>query len=197
MKHFVALCLLALSAITACAQIPPPPNTWGEAVEGVQLRIALPKKLPVGWFPPTADKLLKLMPLFELQIRNRGTASITIDPIERLCPDTEIDDVWYGGMCVNTGGGSGGPMDIAPDSMSRVFFLRPAPAVARNTQSVDKIDFFELHPGSYRIRLQISALVQLPKSRNGIDTTDGKALTLISNRISIDIPASIIAQIEQ
>lgn len=190
MKHLVALSALAtLSVIVACMQIPPPADTWGEPLEGVQLRLTLAKSVPT-WLPLMSSA----MPVFELQIRNRGSTSITVNPYLVHCATTEIDDVWYADPCVLTGGAStvdlGPPMVITPGSIGDVFYARPKPAVAMNARQPSSIEYFDVPHGTHRVRLRI------PAGRDAIHTADGKALTLVSNCITIDIPESNAAPIK-
>ena len=183
MKRFVALSLVTLSAIAASAQIPPPAETWGEPVEGVQLRLAL----STTGLPPTPPGEL---PVFEVQIRNRGSSAVTVNPDMIDCADIEIDGVWYTQVCANTG--SSRPVDIAPGSRSDVMRMRPNDAYV----------MFEMHAkpapraGSHSVRVRNAAnsvyTVRADKKAGFVQ----KWLKLDSNRITIDIPASTTAQIK-
>lgn len=191
MKRFVALFLVGLSAIVASAQIPSSDGTWGEPVEGVQLRLELAKSLPPYWQPPSLDELMKRMPLFDVQIRNQGATAVTAQLDALDCAQIEVDGIWYrqGACAIGT---LRRPAVISPGSLSDVSFVHfQVPIMFEpNTQPMRK---FELRPGTHRVRLQI------PKFRDEIlpmHPTDEKEIALISNFITIDVPGSAAGQIK-
>jgi hypothetical protein len=158
----------------------PPDDAWGDPVDGVQLRLALATGMP-----PTPPGEL---PVFELQIRNQGSSAVTVNP-DMLCPDIEIDGVWYTQICVNTG--SSRPVDIAPGSWSDALRIRPNPAHV----------MFEMQgkpapragPHGVRVRNPAVYTVRADRTAGFVQVW----LKLVSNRITIDIPASTAAQAGQ
>ncbi len=59
---------------------------WGQAVQGVQLRLAISD----GPLPVRAE----LLPL-EVQLRNRGMGPVTFIGEAIIHPEIEVDGVWY------------------------------------------------------------------------------------------------------
>lgn len=166
-------------------RLPPvarPDDTWGDPVEGVQLRLAL----ATVSLPPTPPGQL---PAFEVQIRNQGSSTVTLIPDMLGCAEIEIDGVWYRHVCVNTGSR---PVDIAPGSQSAPLRMQPnASYLMFETQ-----DKPAPRAGPHEVRIRNSASVYAVRA----DRTAGFVqvwLKLVSNRITVDIPASTTAPARQ
>jgi hypothetical protein len=89
MKPLASLLLMSIAGVVsnANAQVAPGAGQWGEPVEGVQLQLAL---ATTG--PPTLPGEL---PALEVQVRNRGSTAVTVNPEALVYADIEVDDVWY------------------------------------------------------------------------------------------------------
>jgi len=180
MRRFVALpALITLSAIMASCQVAPPAETWGEPVKGVQLHLALAKT----GLPPTPPGQL---PDLEMQIRNQGSSPVTVNSDRFYCPDIEIDGVWYRSVCVVTG--SSGAGYIPPGSRSDVVRTRPNGYFVRETDKMIAMPVLSAGPHSVRVRNSPESVYTVRA-----DSTTGFVqvwLSLLSNRITIDIPES-------
>ena len=166
LHDFVALLFAAGSAMTGPAQ---EATTWGEAVQGAQLRLAVSD----GPLPVHAG-LLSL----EAQLRNRGADSVTFIGEAIIHSEIEIDGVWYvqawAGSCCSA------PREIPPGGKSEVFSLRVLPPQtftlgAAPTRALD------LKPGTHSIRIRTA-------SHEKIHVRLGSSpVTLTSNVVSVDI----------
>ena len=85
----LSLCSLA-SAQSATLQAASGADAWGDAVDGVQLRLDLAKN-PPPWPPQLPGEL----PHLEIQIRNIGTDVATFSCHVGQTSQIEIDGVWF------------------------------------------------------------------------------------------------------
>lgn len=156
-----------------------PDDTWGDPVEGVQMRLSL----ATTGMPSTPPGQL---PAFEVQIRNQGSSTVTVIPDVLGCAEIEIDGVWYRHVCVT---GNSRPVDIAPGSQSAVLRMQPnASYLMFETQ-----DKPAPRAGLHEVRIRNSRSVYAVRA----DRTAGFVqvwLKLVSNRITVDIPAATTAQ---
>lgn len=165
--------IAAMSSI-AGAQVAPDNDAWGEAVDGVQLHLALATTAP----PPLPGKL----PVLEVVIRNRGPTTVTADPEALVYANVEIDDVWYwqAGLAHY---GSVRPIDIAPGGQSDVWRMDILGFWAANSDGG-----FEPPAGQHRVRIRnLTTSANTVILRNA-PAGDGKTLELVSNRIVVDVP---------
>ena len=85
MAHWIsAFLLLAVPPMAAWGQ---EPQAWGEAVQGIQLKV----EVADGPLPLRAGEVLPL----QVQLRNRGTRPVSFVAEAIVHPDIEIDGVWY------------------------------------------------------------------------------------------------------
>lgn len=163
----------------ARAQTAPEAIVGGDPVEGVQLRLALatgllpllPRERGAPFHDPSS--LPGGVPALAVQIRNQGNTTVRVDPYELLAAEMEIDDVWHAQIHF---GRTALPIEIAARSQGdavrtahNVFLMYALGATPARP--------FEYRPGLHRVRV-----------RTEVSTVDGRRLTLISNRITINIP---------
>ena len=83
--HWIsAFLLLAVPPMAAWGQ---EPQAWGEAVQGIELKV----EVADGPLPLRAGEVLPL----QVQLRNRGTRPVSFVAEAIVHPDIEIDGVWY------------------------------------------------------------------------------------------------------
>jgi len=169
-----SLLLLAIAGMASSvgAQVAPDEEQWGEAIDGAQLHLALAMTGP----PALPGEL----PALAVQIRNQSATDLTANPEALDYADIEFDDVWYVQSFAITANAH--PVVIAPGSQKDVGLLRPIASnmYGANARSVRP---FELHPGPHRVRIR-----NLKGPNFGVYTDDGKAMVLLSNRITINVP---------
>ena len=151
-------------------------DAWGEAVEGVQLRVvAVP--LEKGVAPTKVD-----LPRFQVQIRNQGTRPVTFNPVAiTLSSNLEVDGEWYsapwGGSCCPA------QQTVPPGGRSAVFdvVFRNGPyALSPGSKAL------ALTPGTHSIRLRSAGGDRFSVTIEG--TAPGQVV-LVSNLITIELPA--------
>ncbi|MEO7193089.1 MAG: hypothetical protein ABI051_18750 [Vicinamibacterales bacterium] len=146
---------------------------WGDAVQGVQLRLAISD----GPLPVSAE----LLPL-EVQLRNRGMGPVTFIGEAIIHPEIEIDGVWY--AQVWAGSCCAAPREILPGGKGEVVSFRvlPGQVFAVGAKPARTLD---LKPGKHSVRIR-NVL------QDRIDVRLGSSpLVLMSNAVTIDIPASV------
>ena len=164
-----ALLLLAVPPMAGWAQEAP---AWGEAVQGMQLRV----EVADGPLPLRAGELLPL----QAQIRNRGARPVSFVGEAIVHAEIEVDGVWYvqawAGSCCSS------PREIRPGGKSEVFSFRvlPRQTFALNVTPARVLD---LKPGTHSIRIRSA-------SRDSFYVrSDSTPLVLTSNVVTIGIPA--------
>jgi hypothetical protein len=168
----------SVAAVSVAAGQTPPAVAWGEAVDGVQMRIAV---APTGPPPLPGD-----LPVFEVQLRNQGPDVIAVEPEALIFGDLEIDGVWY--RQIHAGSCCARPEQLAPGSVSAIQLLRvDNPLIEIDAPSVTA----EWRPGRHTVRVRTFA-----GPRFSIRSETDARLSLISNAIVVDIP-SISAADEQ
>jgi hypothetical protein len=156
------------------AAIQPAPletDSWGEPVDGVQLKLAASKTKP----PVPAQ-----LPPLEIRIRNQGSGTVIFVAEAIVLPNIEIDGVWYsmawaGSCCANpTEIGRGVTSAALPVAVnqSMLFELNARPART-----------FAARPGKHSIRVRSTS-----SDLFYVQSATGRRLTLVSNTITIDLP---------
>jgi hypothetical protein len=146
-------------------------DPWGEAVGGVHLKLVVSKTKPrvPGQLPP-----------IETQIRNQGSRPVTFVAEAIVLPDIEIDGVWYSmvrpGLCCSkpTEIGPGVTSATLPVAVNQSILFEPNARPART---------LALRPGKHSLRVRSTA----SDSFSYIRTSAGRPLTLVSNRITVDV----------
>ncbi len=164
-------CLYA-SAQSAANQPATEADSWGDPVDGVQLRLAVSKSPPL-YAPP---QLPGDMPHLEMQIRNVGTDAVNVSCYIGEMAQIEIDGVWYvsGGFGVTAS--CRPPPGLGPGTQSANIPLLANVIDGGKIVSADQI---HLAPGKHSIR------VRTPSS-GGVWTQGW--ITLVSNAITVEIP---------
>jgi hypothetical protein len=197
MKYPPALVALLLSALlqasihSASNQPASDANAWGDPVEGVQMRVTIPKDVQKNGAGGAivcvrAPSFVCGPPRVDLQLRNVGTDTVTFNPLAlaRLSR-IEVDGVWYAPAPLF---GSGSvTQDLAPGQESTV-----VPLAVQN-------HFFQLDskgaPSSKRLDLQRgkhSVRVKTYGGSFGVHGSANKVITVVSNLINFEttvIPA--------
>jgi hypothetical protein len=159
-------------------------DSWGDAVDGIQLRLTVTSAGDVPYERPGSS--LKPVPVdlphVECQIWNRGTAAF---PVTNSIRDSQfqIDGIWYGS---GPGGGSGGTLEtLVPGGQSHIYALMLRNGLyeldaqmARVRSTNGDFRILELKPGKHSVRV-----------RTGLNV-GGRQVTLISNTIAIEISAT-------
>jgi hypothetical protein len=106
MKELTLATLLLVCASSSVRPQSLETESWGESVEGVQLRLAI------------AQLATPQVPLFELRVRNQSNNAVTYvaEAIDTMA-EIEIDGIWYG--VASAGSCCTAPQTIAPGSQSR------------------------------------------------------------------------------
>lgn len=139
----------ALASSAAAQPASPQANTdtWGEPVEGVQMRLA--------FAPARSPALPGRLPALEVQVRNLGMSDVTVDLAALIFAQIEIDGVWYGQVAATTA-----PYPsfvLAPGSASQV--LRTihdglTSVYEWNARPARTLELRALSPGSHHVRLR-------------------------------------------
>ena len=171
------LTLAALLLVCASSSVRPQSletESWGESVEGVQLRLAI------------AQLATPQVPLFELRVRNQSNNPVTYvaEAIDTMA-EIEIDGIWYG--VASAGSCCTAPQTIAPGSQSRAIELR-----------LQSKTMFKLGPGGAPVNTQLWTLMpgrhtvrvrSRSRGRIGITVqgTTPHPIVLLSNAVSFDV----------
>jgi len=155
------------SALPAASQA----EEWGPPVEGVQLRL--------GLVPNGAPYLPGDLPLFQVQLRNRGTSPVSYQSEAIIFGELEIDGAWYGE--VHVGSCCSAVRDVAAGADSDVSSMR---VIASNTFQLKSPTPLVLTPGSHVVRVRTVA-----RQFFDIHTSTRSGLVLLSNPVSFNVPA--------
>lgn len=174
LRASVVVVLVALmdAATRAPGAEVPESDTWGEAVDGVQMSLSLATALPV---------LPGELPALGMQIRNRGSTAVSVQPEALYFAQIEVDGVWYAQDADIVGINS--HVIIAPGAQSAVGFSQPK-ALLMHEIGAKAPSRFVLRPGSHRLRVRNLTEQRLLNVR----TTEGRMLELVSNYVAIDVP---------
>jgi hypothetical protein len=158
-------------AVSLAAGQTPSAVAWGEAVDGVQMRIAVAPNAP----PPLPGDL----PVFEVQLRNQGSDAITVEPEAMIFGDMEVDGVWY--RQIRAGSCCAKSEQLAPGSTSAIRQIRvDNPLFTTDTPAAEA----NIGPGRHTVRVRTFA-----GPRFSIRKETVGRLSLISNAIVVDIPS--------
>jgi hypothetical protein len=151
----------------------PSAESWGEPVEGIELRLASKNTTSVS---------LGLQDL-EMELRNRGSMTVLFapDPLSHLV-NLEVDGVWYAPM--GAAGGDPSTRTLQPGMAAKVpvrfqTYLVELDASGNRLLSNKLV----LKPGRHTIR------VRTPDTRGiTIQDTTPRELRVISNHVVVDVP---------
>jgi hypothetical protein len=157
---------------TASAEV----ESWGEPVQGVQLRLVMPGNSVPGPFPPIG------LPALEMQIRNSSSGPVKFSWDWLSCGSAiEIDGVWYySGPCA--GNGAAGPV-LAPGAPSEMISLGFQSLTTDGKTLIAPKDL-NLRAGKHTVR------VKTPMS-SGVEDSHGQTLILISNAVTFEIGPAV------
>lgn len=148
-------------------------ESWGEPVDGVQLRLTRSARL--------TSMSSERFPALDAQIRNLGTEAVTYGAEAITFPNVEIDAVWYSqawaGSCCTS------PTTIDARGQSDLIALRLGHRALFEVD-VTPARTFNVRPGPHTIRIRTVSDEQF-SVRIG-----NRRIVLISNAITIDIPAA-------
>ncbi len=167
--------ILHASAQSAAPQPTFTTDSWGESVNGIQLRVARSTRISPqvpGWLPP-----------LEMQIRNLGEETFTFRNKSFLCgPGLEIDGAWYlPMMCV--GNGDGYKIELIPGAKPTSLYVGfDFLGLLDGDGKIVLREKFDLKPGKHSLR------VRTPDAFSDIQDPTQKPVTLVSNMITIDVP---------
>ena len=150
----------------------PDVESWGEPVQGVQLRLMMPGNSEPGPFPPVG------LPALKIQIHNGGSAPVRFSWDWLSCGSAiEVDDVWYNaGSCA--GNGASGP-PLVPGASSE--------KVSLNFQSLTTDGKTLIAPNGLNLRAgKHTVRVKTPMS-SGIEDSRGQTLVLVSNPVTFEV----------
>jgi hypothetical protein len=190
LKHSLAasslmllLCSLA-SAQSATVQAASGADAWGDAVDGIQLHLAVTKN-PPPWPPQLPGEL----PHLEIQIRNMGTDVAIFSCHVGQMSQIEIDGVWFDqGGFVETAT-CAPPPELGSRSQSANISL-PLQTLVINRKLVPA-DKLNLKPGKHTIRVMTAFG---DSGRFGVFVGGSATVALLSNAITIDVPGALTAR---
>jgi hypothetical protein len=147
-------------------------KSWGESVQGVQLRLVMPGNSTPGPFPSLG------LPALEIQIRNGGSAPVSFSWDWLSCASAiEIDGAWYySASCA--GNGAVGPT-LVPGASSEMMSLRFQLLTTDGKTLIAPKDL-NLGTGKHTVR------AKTPMS-SGVEDSHGQTLMLISNAITFEV----------
>ena len=169
-----ALVLLLIGIQPTTVQEPQVSDSWGQAVDGVQLRLAV-----------SANPLPALgeLPLLEVQLRNQGPGPMVFIGEAIGHPEVEIDGVWY----VQAWAGSccAAPREIPAGGTSEPSRVRviPAQTFALNVRPARTLD---VKPGRHSVRLRTVTHDMIYVQRVG-----SRRIVLTSNTITFEVAARL------
>ena len=145
---------------------------WGPPVDGVQLRLALS--------PDGSPYLPSDLPLFEVQLRNRGLEPVSYQVEAIVFGELEIDGVRYRG--IHAGSCCSAPRAVAAGTDSDVSTLRVIRTQTFQLNSTPA-GTLVLTPGVHVIRV-----TSVAGQYYDIHTATGRALVLTSNSVNFNMP---------
>jgi hypothetical protein len=183
LRHFLAasglmmsLCWFA-SAQSAATQAALDPGAVGDAVDGIQLHLAVAKNPP----PYVAPSRPGDLPWLEIQILNKGTGPVTFSCHIGQMSEIEIDGVWYepGGFFQT--GSCAPPPDLMPGHQSAAEFFAIQLLIV-NGKSMP-FDGFHVGPGKHVVRVRTNS------KEFGVENSAHQMITLVSNYLTVEMPS--------
>jgi hypothetical protein len=176
MKKSIAASLLLSLAIWSLAQNPTS-ESWGNAVDGIQFRLAVPTR------SFSAQPKAVQIPELHVQLRNQGNRAVTYQrEALYVWVEIEIHGVWYrdGSMTCCTV-----PQTLAPGNQTAVL---PVRFEDRNLFQLDSngapTTSLRLTPGKHSLRVRTFS----GDRRISLQTSPPRGIVVISNPATVEIP---------
>jgi hypothetical protein len=150
-------------------------DVWGDATDGIQLRVAVADTTATTAFPYG-------LPVLNIQARNQGASTATFE-LAFYDPEIEVDGVWHAIVVAFTA--SPRPVVLAPGDVSawiRVDLSRMPAWVINPGHAVTSVAPIRLSAGRHDIRVSVAATLRPPHE------TATRTITVVSNAITIQVP---------